>query len=499
MGEKRKYQDRHRARLERQQVEQARAFQERLAGLSLDRVLIGALDMGKNVHVAGFQSLAGRDLVAPREIQNNAAGFAWFTTTLDALVAEHQPQLVILGHEPTGVYHEAWARQLLTRYADHLQPDAALPFLYRFVNPYAVKLERQKLTLRPHKDDWLDLAAIIALLRQGLGRPAYLPDEDLLSLCQEVGFLRAKHRDARRLEGQLIRHLDRLWPGAVGHPQRYARAHPDLPALRPLVRSKPLARQRVRLLIEHLPNPYDVRRKTVIELRAFFQAHGLRCGEATAQAVLDNAQAALLPSEAVVKAAIPLLQRDFRLLCQLEDLIAEAQQHLTPLVELTPARHLVPIPGLSVELAAKYLAVIRNPANFDHPDQVWTFVGFDVVRDDSGDARRVGHLTKRGDPYGRAVFYQLGYQTALHYPPVSQVFFAALARGKSETEATLCAAHKAHRLCFRLLQDDRPYEDRTTPADWEAHRQRWAEQRAASSRPPTAAGRRTRRRPSRRR
>jgi hypothetical protein len=201
----------------------------------------------------------------------------------------------------------------------------------------------------------------------------------------------------------------------------------------------------------------------------------------------------LLSPEPVVEATIPLLQRDFRLFQQVETLIAEVQHHLPALVDLTPARHLVPLPGLSAELAAKYLAVIGDPARFDHADQVWAFIGFDVLRDDSGDSRRVGHITKRGDPFGRAVFHQLGYQMALHYPPVGQVFFAALARGKSETEATLCAAHKAHRLCFRLLQDNRPYQDRTTPADRETHRRRWAEYRATRSAKPKASPSRRRR------
>ena len=47
-------------------------------------------------------------------------GYERYVNTLDALVAQHQPQLVILGHEPTGVYHESWARNLMIRYADHL-------------------------------------------------------------------------------------------------------------------------------------------------------------------------------------------------------------------------------------------------------------------------------------------------------------------------------------------------------------------------------------------
>jgi hypothetical protein len=51
-----------------------------------------------------------RELVRPYKLPNTQAGLREAMGLVDKLSLEHAPKLVILGHEPTGVYHEPWAR-----------------------------------------------------------------------------------------------------------------------------------------------------------------------------------------------------------------------------------------------------------------------------------------------------------------------------------------------------------------------------------------------------
>ena len=60
------------------------------------------------------------------------------------------------------------------------------------------------------------------------------------------------------MERQLRQQLDRLWPGAVVNVGQFRKAHPDLPQPTPIIQTRPLQRDRLRVLLAHCPNPYDL-------------------------------------------------------------------------------------------------------------------------------------------------------------------------------------------------------------------------------------------------
>jgi Transposase len=140
----------------------------------LDRVLVVALDIGKDVHVLTLRSAHGDDLLPPTELDTLASGFAQLTSILDQHLASGAFDLVLLGHEPTGVYHEAWAAALIDRYRPHLTGQADPPLRYRLLTPTLVKQERQRATHRRRKTDAIDASAIAALLADGAGNPVPL-------------------------------------------------------------------------------------------------------------------------------------------------------------------------------------------------------------------------------------------------------------------------------------------------------------------------------------
>ena len=469
--------------LEGHYADRVTAFRQRLARLDLSRVLIVLLDIGKNVHWATAWTASGLELVRPYRLPTTRTGLTQFIQMTDTLIAEHTPLLVLLGHEPTGVYHEPWGRALMDHYAANLNGQASPLMDYIFFNPYQVKLARQQTHLRHRKSDPRDLAAMLDLMLRGLGQPAFLPSGIDLLIRQEVGFIRAQSRLLGHLERQLRQQLDRLWPGAVVNVNQFRKAHPHLPRPTPIIQTRPLQRDRLRVLLAHCPNPYDLQTMSDREILNLYRKHTGRAGPTllhTLRSWVNNA--VLLPPD-VASPLADQLQRLFQQYTATETLIEDGRGRLVPLLSQTPARHIPAIPGLGEMDAAAYFAGVGSIKRFHRAAEVWAFAGYDPVTDGSGDKPdRVGHLSKRGDPAFRDALYQMGYRTAQNYAPVSITFLDAFDRGKCEVEATIHAAHRVNRICFHLMQNDEPFENRSTPQLEAEKARRWPQFKAEKKR-----------------
>jgi hypothetical protein len=460
--------------LESHYANQVAAFRRRLALLGPDNVLVILLDIGKNVHWAAAYTAADRELIRPHRLPTTQSGLRQFLQMTDQLITHHQPALVVLGHEPSGVYHEPWARVFLEHFEPHLHGQAQPTFDYRFFNPYQVKLARKTTYLRCRKTDPKDIAAMFDLTLRGLGQPAFLPTGVELLIRQEVGFIRAQSRLLGDLEDLLWHLLDRLWPGAVVNLKRFRQAHPELPQPTPIVQTRPFQRLRLRVLLQYCPNPYDLCAMSDEEILTLFRQHMGRAGPALLRTLRAWARNAVLLPKEITPSLADQLQRLFCQYLHTETLIEEGRGRLVPLLPYTPARHLPAIPGLGDMDAAAYLAGMGSPNRFRRASEVWAFAGYDPLTDGTGDRpERIGHLSKHGDPALRDCLFQMGYRVAQNYPPVTLTFLDAFERGKSEVEATIHAAHRVNRICFHLVQHDEPFQDQSTPHQREEAERRW--------------------------
>jgi len=469
--------------LESHHADRVLAFRQRLAQVGYDRVLILLLDIGKNVHWATALTAAGQELVQPFKLPTTRTGLDRFLALADPLIGSSRFDLVLLGHEPTGVYHEPWARALMDHYAAHLAAQAAPQMDYIFFNPYQVKLARQQTHLRHRKNDPRDLAAMFDLMTRGLGNPAFLPTGVEMLIRNEVGFVRAQSRLLDRLERQLLQQFDRLWPGAVVNVAKFSRAHPGVDKPTPIIQTHPFQRQRIRVLLQHCPNPYHLRALSDQEILDLYRRHAGRAGPALLSMLRTWADNTVLLPEDVCAALAEQVQRLFAQYAYTETMIEDAHGRLESLVPLTPARHISAMPGLSDNDAARYLAILGSASRFLRAAEVWSLSGFDPLTDGSGDTPdRIGHISKRGDPASRNTLYQMGYRAALHYAPVSLTFLDAYDRGKSEIEATIHAAHRVNRICFHLVHNDEPFQSRSTPQMEAEKKRRWQAFKAAKKR-----------------
>lgn len=468
-----RFRDYQKERVQSINQQRQREFYALIADIPPDQVAYVPLDIGKNVNWFKIETGAGRIVHKPQDVPTDHTGYLVFKSALADSLANFQ--LVFTCHEPTGVYHETWCRNLLTDFEAGLQEAAQPRLIYRFMNPYQVKLERQKLVQRFRKTDPIDLWAMDSLLRQGQGNPATMPDPNTALLHQYVYFVREASRRLRAIRIDILRQFDRIWPGAVVNLKRFKRAHPRLPVPTPIVSSKPMERRSLRILLEHCPNPYHIRELGVKGIIDLFHAHDERCGLKTAQLILDNARQALLSPPAVVDVYAQSLHRLLATEAHWLQQHAWAEAQIEPLVLETPARHLLSIRGVSPLWAAYYLDLVHYPPRFAWPDQIWAYVGFDTVLKQSGDSNPDQRfvISRRGEAFYRHALTWMSNLAAGHHPTFGQRFVAAEQRGLGMWGAAIHVAHYLNRVCFHLILNDEPLRDKVHPDDYARWRAYW--------------------------
>lgn len=382
------------------------------------RVLIVALDIGKDVHHLYIRTGAYEEVVAPMKIASLASGYQQVIEIVDRLLASGRYDLVLLGYEPTGVYHEAWSHALLTHYHAH-RTGAATPIVrYRLLNPTLVKQERQRKTHRQRKRDDIDGLAMAELLGQGVGHAVVALSDAALQLRLLLQGVRTAGRAHLRQGMQLRTTLDRLWPGALGDSKAYAKAHPTLPPLLHLVDSRPLERETVRVLLAHCPGfplgPYHLRALGEAGIRQLFHDHGASCGPKTAARIYAVAQQSLLPPPLMAQLLADGVQADFAIYRTYEERITAAEAQAATLLPQTNGAVLLSFPGLGHALATRYLAALADPTRFTNAGQIWSFAGYDPIISETGNSKVQGKISYKGCPYLRATLYQIGFMAAQH-------------------------------------------------------------------------------------
>lgn len=437
-----------------------------------DDTLIIAFDIGKNVHWLGCYDGRLTELVAPHKLRSDQTGFAQATATIDPLLTSGRFRRSVMGNEFTGVYHEPWAWLLQDHYQPWLAPDAPCPLEYRWLNPLLTRKRQEETSVRQRSTDKTSVRAVAACLADGLGHPAHLVQGADAELRELVRTLEQLASQQQHLLAQLLPQVDRLWPGAIVNRQQFQAAHPELNPPIPIVSTQALDRDRLAVLLLHCPDPHAARALGADGLIRLFHDHGYRAGPKTVAPILQMLQHAPLPPKAVAAVYAQRLQADYQTYAALRTRQTTIETALAALVATTDAQFVDSVPGISPPSAASYYSHIGNVAWFPTAGHIWALAGFDLVTAESGDTKRLGHVTKRGRPAFRATLFQIGQHTAHHCPPIGLTYLTARERGLDEVAAIIHAAHKANRLCYTLLRERRPYTPATAQEEQEFQR-RW--------------------------
>ena len=255
------------------------------------------IDIGKNVNwFAAYAGYELKEIIKPRKVHSHRTGFEQLTTVIDALLACGAYDRLVVGLEPTGIYHENWSRTLVERYPSYLSGQQNPPLDFCFLNPWSSSRRRDELNRgRKRKSDSIDLKAIAFCLRDGLGQPAFLADVPNLRFQLWGRSYLQNRKERNRLAVSILAQVDRLWPGAVVNLKRFRKAHPEMEPPVPLISTKALERGRLRAVLQHCPNPYHFLEWGVDGVQDFLRTHVGRCGSVTANLTFNVVQNAILP------------------------------------------------------------------------------------------------------------------------------------------------------------------------------------------------------------
>jgi len=125
-----------------------------------------------------------------------------------------------------------------------------------------------------------------------------------------------------------------------------------------------------------------------------------------------------------------------RMLLRLEVQIASVEETLHAMAEEEPAvARLATVPGVALLVATAFVCVLDDPQRFANASQVAAYLGLVPLERSSGGKRRLGGITKQGNPHLRSLLVQAGW---------------TVLRGSSEDPLTLWAQRVAERRGKRI-------------------------------------------------
>lgn len=154
---------------------------------------------------------------------------------------------------------------------------------------------------------------------------------------------------------------------------------------------------------------------------------------------------------------------------EIEQLGAKAEQLRKELEglarEMPEAMILMSVPGIGVLTATALVAFVGDLNRFSSGRHLAAYLGLTPREHSSGQTRRLGRITKRGNSYLRMMLIH-GARSALRAGSVTDVpddlrtWALGIARRRGFNVAAVALANKLARVCWRVSRDQRPFERR---------------------------------------
>jgi transposase len=393
-----------------------------------------AVDVGKTEFAFSVTDVARSSLLKPR------TGCPMTGPALAQVVADIDRVLPVgavvkVGIEAAGHYH----RPLLMA--------GAWPTGWEVLelNPGHVTEQRRVLGKRTIKTDVIDLQAMTELLLAGRGQP--VRDRSLV-----LGELTAwsAHRTGRVMlrtatKNQLLGQLDRTFPGLT-------LALPDV-----------LATKVGRLVVAEFADPARLAALGSARFIRFGATRGLRIRKPVADRLVRAARDALPTADAAVARAV--LAADLALLADLETQVDRAADHLARLLPSSPFAPLLTVPGWGTVRAGNYGGALGDPARFDNHRQVYRTAGLNPSQYESAGKRRDSVISREGSVELRRALIDLGIGLWLNDPAAKSYAAGLRARGKKGGVIACALAHRANRIAYALVRDQRRYDATRWPQE----------------------------------
>jgi transposase len=402
--------------------QRAGAFLELVGGVDPRRVLLVGVDVAKATWFAVASNLLGEVVVDGVRLVADRAGLVELEGLIAAASGRLDAAVVVVGVEAAGHHHQTLV--------GHLGDCEGL--VVRLLNPAQVAAVRKQQGNRRRKTDWLDAAAICALLARGEGSPVHL-DASPAATLRPLWSGRKDLVDARgRLQQQAGALVDCLWPGfsATGSHAGVA------PVLSSPFDTK--AGRVVGLLAEGW-TPARFAATSVAGLRQLFAARGCRLSRPLAGRLIGRAASALRAHPAASAGKAAALAGLLGALAALDAQVGGLEAEMAPLLAATQGAKLTQIRGVATVTAAGFVAFVGHTGRWSEWSKVWRAAGLDPARSQSGATDQSHGISREGSAWGRRAILDLAagvcrqpgrfhasYQARLHARKHPKVALAAV-------------------------------------------------------------------------
>jgi transposase len=422
--------------------QRAGAFWELVRGVDPQRVLLVGVDVAKATWFVVASSLLGEVVVDGVRLVADRAGLAELERLIAATQAELGAQLVVVGIEAAGHHHQTLTAHLGDR--DGL--------VVRLLNPAQVAAVRKQQGNRRRKTDWLDAAAICALLGRGEGSPVHL-DASPSSALRPLWSGRKDLVDARaRLRQQAGALVDCLWPGFSAT---------DKQAGVTAVVSDPFGAKAGRVVVGLLAEgwtPARLAATSVAELRVVFGARGCRLSRPMANRLLTRAASALAAHPAATVGKPATLAALLDTLAALDRQIAGLEAEMAPLLAATQGAKLTQIRGVATVAAAGLVALVGHTGRWSEWSKVWRAAGLDPARSQSGASDTSYGISREGSAWGRRAILDLAASVCRQPGRWQDSYRARTITGHKHPKVALAAVgNQVGRTCFALMDSSADY------------------------------------------
>lgn len=151
---------------------------------------------------------------------------------------------------------------------------------------------------------------------------------------------------------------------------------------------------------------------------------------------------------------------------ELEAKADELKGQLQQLGEQIPTvQYLLTVPGIGSLSATALLATVGDIHRFPSGRSLANYLGLTPRESSSGPYRRLGRISKRGDPYTRMLLVH-GARSALlaahrvREPDQLQAWAIRTAQARGHNVATVALANRIVRIAWRVWRDQRPFQRR---------------------------------------
>ena len=399
------------------------------------------IDVAKDFNIVSIIDENESIIKKPFRINNTMEAYKKFTTKLLSISTEYSNFL--LGLEATGIYGE----NLLAFLTDQ-------GFSVKLLNPFQTKRYRERITMKKVKNDNIDSLMIAHFLKDGKFSSGYVTDDEYQSLRTLYRNRASLQSDTKEIKKRILSNISVTF-----------------------------------LEFENIIDPFSVSGLALLDkyptashyhhssadriLKLFHHIKGNNFSRDKAQKLLDAAKSSTYSGKAheargiAIRSSIRLLRSYQSELILLEDEIYSLlkKSENIDLGEISSSSdsntlvdNLKTIPGVSDKTIAAILSECGNIARFPTLTKFIGYLGLFPNEEQSGNSRRVGHLSKRGSSLAKHALYMSAVSCLMHNDQLKKLYDTKRSQGKSKKEALIAVSRKLASIIYAIIRYNTPYD-----------------------------------------